>query len=282
MPEILTDLSLRALIRANEENEIAMTPFSHKWKNVEVYRGRDISWCITNIACPMCNAAFHAHLTPENTDATIEKFLAQGTKRNVPLQWYIGREVQATNLPKRLEAHGFTTYGDSAAMALDLREMAQDVPLPDGLEIKAVENDADIKHWSHVVCGGFGAPPHAEPEMFKWFKTDKDLGQPVKMYLGWLEGKPVAASNYYLAAGVVGIYCVATLPEARNKGIGYAITQAPLQDGKKMGYRIATLQASKMGAPIYRKMGFKETHRSLNYTWRPESMREKKGETENA
>ena len=43
---------------------------------------------------------------------------------------------------------------------------------------------------------------------------------------------------------------------ARGKGIGRAMTALPLIEARRQGYRIATLQASSMGRPIYEKMGF--------------------------
>jgi predicted acetyltransferase len=90
-----------------------------------------------------------------------------------------------------------------------------------------------------------------------------------------MDGRPVATSMYFLGAGVVGIYFVATLPEARRKGAGYAVTQRALRDGRALGYRAGILQASKMGEPVYRRMGFRETHKTMNYSWLPESEKKK-------
>jgi predicted acetyltransferase len=66
---------------------------------------------------------------------------------------------------------------------------------------------------------------------------------------------------------------VAALPAVRNKGVGFAMTQKPLQEAKRMGYRVGTLQASKMGEPIYLKMGFKEYFKTGSYSWMPEGVK---------
>jgi len=70
-----------------------------------------------------------------------------------------------------------------------------------------------------------------------------------------------------LAAGVAGIYCVATVPEARRQGSGGAITAAPLHIARAMGYRIGILQASESGHPVYRRLGFQEFCTLGLYLW---------------
>ena len=64
----------------------------------------------------------------------------------------------------------------------------------------------------------------------------------------------------FLSAGVAGLYHVQVHPE-RRKGIGTALTLVPMHDARKAGYEISVLQASKMGEPVYRKIGFERCER---------------------
>jgi len=279
MIEILTDLSDASLTKAITENCYALTPFSHGWKGAEIYNGKDVKWVVTDLPFPPVNAAFHTNLKPENVDNKIEEFQNLGRKKKVPIQWFICPDTRPANLTERLTAHGFTTHGGGAGMAIDLIAMNESEPLPAGLEIVEVKDNKTLKAWCHVVCVGFSVPPHAEPTIMKVVKTDIKYKQPEKYYLGILDCKPVATSMYFLGEGVCGIYFVATIPEARNKGIGFAVTQAALKDGRKLGYRVGILQASKMGEPVYRRMGFKEYCRVSSYEWFPEGLEQPKKES---
>jgi GNAT superfamily N-acetyltransferase len=55
---------------------------------------------------------------------------------------------------------------------------------------------------------------------------------------------------------VAGIYWVATLDEQRGRGYGAALTWAAVAGGRELGCRIASLQASRLGRPVYSRMGF--------------------------
>lgn len=88
-------------------------------------------------------------------------------------------------------------------------------------------------------------------------------------YLARLHGEPVAASALYCDGQVAGLCEVCTVPSARGQGIGAAITAAPLKDARALGYRIGVLQASGMGEPVYRRLGFTEYCTLDAYCWRP-------------
>jgi hypothetical protein len=278
MVKILTDLSSTALAKAVVENCYAFTPFSHGWKDAETYAGKDVNWVVTDIGFPPANSAFHTNLAPENAGNAIESFKAKGREKNVPLQWYISQDTKPINFTKILTDHGFTTHGDGtggAGMAIDLQAMNESEPVPEGLEIIEVKDNKTLKTWCHIASVGFGIPEQAEPAIVKLFQTDIEYRQPEKFYLGILDGKPVSTSMFYLGEGVVGIYFVATVPEGRNKGAAFAVTQKALKDGRALGYRVGILQASKMGEPVYKCMGFNPVCRVSSYQWFPESLNNK-------
>ena len=55
---------------------------------------------------------------------------------------------------------------------------------------------------------------------------------------------------------VAGIYWVGSLEAARGKGLGRAMTAKANNAGFDLGAEVASLQASPMGEPLYRSMGF--------------------------
>jgi len=56
---------------------------------------------------------------------------------------------------------------------------------------------------------------------------------------------------------VSGVYAVGTIARARRRGIGTAASWAAVAAGRAWGCDTIVLQASEMGLPIYRAMGFR-------------------------
>lgn len=60
------------------------------------------------------------------------------------------------------------------------------------------------------------------------------------------------------------VFAIATVAEARGMGIGAAITLAGLVEPRERGYRYAVLFATEMGAPVYRRLGFRDTDAAIS------------------
>ena len=51
---------------------------------------------------------------------------------------------------------------------------------------------------------------------------------------------------------------VATLPEARGRGVSGRLLARALRDARDAGLETTTLQATKLGAPVYSRLGYRD------------------------
>ena len=79
----------------------------------------------------------------------------------------------------------------------------------------------------------------------------------VQLFVGRLDGKPVGTSIAIRSPDASGIYNVGTLPRARRRGVGSAVTWAAIEAGRAWGYDTVVLQSSAMGLSMYSAMGFR-------------------------
>jgi ribosomal protein S18 acetylase RimI-like enzyme len=84
------------------------------------------------------------------------------------------------------------------------------------------------------------------------------LGDPdVQAFVGRLDGRAVGYSLSIRSAGTSGVYNVGTLPDARRRGVGTALTWAAVAAGRRSGIDYAVLQSSEMAIPMYEATGFR-------------------------
>jgi len=134
-------------------------------------------------------------------------------------------------------------------------------PVP-ALEIRRVDDLASLRVFNETSDAGFDLPP----EVTEALTTPALLELPdVTMYIGYLGSRPAATSMRVTSHRIAGVYTVATLTEFRGRGIGEAMTWRAALDGRAEGCVAACLQASRMGFPIYARMGFR--HVADYATW---------------
>jgi GNAT superfamily N-acetyltransferase len=269
MSNILHDFSTPSLISANEENFFANLSSIRKWPRAELHEEKEIMWSMTDIPISFFNCIWRAQLAPERIEAVIESIIAQAKSRNVPLLWWTGPTTRPADLGSYLERHGFVCAGQEPGMAVDLANLSVNPTMPAGLTIQQVRDNEALKQAVQILSIVFEIPDFLAKEYYDYMRHI--CPDPFKLYLGRLNGKPVATSALVLAAGVAGIYGVATIPEARRQGIGARMSDYPLLEARALGYRVGILQSSEMGVGVYQSLGFQEYCNIGLYIWSPEN-----------
>ncbi len=80
----------------------------------------------------------------------------------------------------------------------------------------------------------------------------------VVFHVACLDGEPVACAGGHDHEGDCCITFVATLPEARGRGLAQRLMILVLREATDRGCTTASLQATKMGYPLYAKLGFRD------------------------
>ena len=273
MNGVLRDLSILALVRAIEENGQGFVVALARAAGAEERDDGKVQWVIGGIPVSYLdytNCVVRAELLPKDADGVIqeslERFRAQGARGS----WFVGPSMRPEDLGERLLKHGFSYGGSEIGMAADLSALPKRLPVVKDLMIERVRGEENLAAWSRTLAQGFGGTPgEAEWVCEMYRRLGLNDNGAWRHYLGRLGEEPVATSTLFLSAGVAGIYLVYTAEVVRRRGIGAAMSLAPLLEARKMGYRVGVLEASEMGRPVYRRLGFREYCKSRIYEWHP-------------
>lgn len=125
-------------------------------------------------------------------------------------------------------------------------------PAPPELAIREVTDGAGLVDFERTFIEGY--PVHElQPFRPGALFTPPVLGGDYHLWVGYVAGRPVCCAIAHVSDAVVGIHFVATLPEARGRGYGAAITARAASTDPT---RPAVLQASDEGRPVYERIGF--------------------------
>lgn len=271
MSEILHNLSTNKLVTAYEENLFSWLPLFARLGQTCTDDPPGVKRSITDIPMSLLNSVMDPRLEPEQVQPAVERVLTDARRRKVPILWWTGPATRPTNLGERLLGYGFELDEDGRGMALDLSRLNEDLPAPEDLVIRLAQDESGWQAWGLAMALGFGAPLEKVEFITNIWCDLLYLANPetTLAYTAYQHGEPVATSLLKLAAGVAGIYSVATVPEARRQGIGGRVTLYPLLQARQMGYRAGVLGSSEMGLGVYRALGFQEICTTRSYVWRP-------------
>jgi GNAT superfamily N-acetyltransferase len=287
---ILTDPSPAQLEAAVEENLFDLfRAMAEVLPGSELVESDKLSYHLAFPTNPMFKGVWRTRLSSNEVEAAIDQTLAWFKERNAPfIFWWTGPGTTPADLGERLMARGLLsmeeqmeelahgikqTAAGAPGMVADLRQMNEAVltQTPPGFTIEEVQSEAALFDFKRVFVDSYEIPDWAGQG---WVDAALKAGvgqTPWQMYVGYLNGEAVATNMLFNGGGVASVYAVATLPSARGKGIGAAITLKPLLKAREMGYRYGVLFSTEMGVRVYERIGFKLTNARINrYLWRNE------------
>jgi GNAT superfamily N-acetyltransferase len=156
--------------------------------------------------------------------------------------------VHETDEPMRaeLERRGYTVDTTTRAMGMTLDDIA--VPRP--------QLDLAPAAWSEYLAMDDDLPAD--------FLRAADHAA-LHLLTARAGGELVAAALAYDFGGDCGIYNVETVPKARRRGLGTALTAGQLYAARDRGCRTASLQSTPMAERVYAAVGFRDLGRVLEY-----------------
>jgi GNAT superfamily N-acetyltransferase len=261
VPDTHTDTSPIAMLRATEANRADLYNWARQVLSLpQLVPG--IDW-IGNDHHVWPYLIYRTRLNEANGQHSICATIAAIQSNQAPSRWIVEPGATPADLGDRLEANGFRRHYYLAGMAADLDQTRLDYPCSAEIMIRRVQSTGEMQHWAKAVNLGLYGGANINMGLLEKLLTDTRA----QFYIALYGDTVVATAMQFLSAGVAGLYFIATLPDYRNRGIGKAITCAPLLYARKLGYHVSTLLASSMGERIYRQIGFEEYGRFHVYEW---------------
>ena len=157
--------------------------------------------------------------------------------------WTVWVPESDTEVARFLESRGHVLDADPAMMVLDLPSYSPALPVADW-KPATVEELARINEAAYPWKDG-----SMERAMLGSAFDDDEF----RLYL--------TADSCVLGIadceGDAGVFFVATLPEARGRGLAGGLLAAAMVEARDRGCDISTLQATKMGEPVYARLGYR-------------------------
>lgn len=184
------------------------------------------------------------------------------------VEWKTRGHDRAPGLADALVRNGFVAGEPESIMIGEAAPLAIDRQLPEGVELRTVTSEVDVRALSamqeEVFGGGFAA------EMADALLRRLSRGDGMELWVAEADGEIVSAGRLEPVAGTefAGIWGGATRPEWRRRGIYRALTAARARSALRLGKSLIHSDSTEDSRPILERAGLVKVSTTTPYQWR--------------
>ena len=184
------------------------------------------------------------------------------------VEWKTRGHDHAPGLHEALLANGFTPEEPESIMIGEAKALAVDVPLPDGVTLRRVTEEADVRAMSAMADEVFGDP--VSDEMANALLRRLALHDGMELWVAEADRQVVSAGRLDPVHGTdfAGIWGGATREEWRGRGIYRALTAERARSALRLGKTLINSDSTEYSRPILERSGFVKVSTTTPYEWR--------------
>lgn len=185
------------------------------------------------------------------------------------VEWKCRAHDHAPGLHDALLANGFEPDEPESIMVGEARLLAVDVPLPGGVTLRQITEDADVRAMTAMSAEVFGDPASEAPIEADALLRRLALDDGMELWVAEADGQFVSAGRLEPVPGsdFAGIWGGGTRPQWRGRGIYRALTAARARSALRMGKTLIHSDSTEYSRPILERSGLVKVSTTTPYNW---------------
>lgn len=186
----------------------------------------------------------------------------------VRIEWKTRGHDQAPGLHEALRENGFTPDEPESIMIGEARLLAVDIALPEGVTLRTVTDESEVRAMSAMQDEVFG--DRVSDKTANALLRRLSLNDGMQLWVAEAAGRIVGAGRLEPVAGTdfAGIWGGATLPQWRGQGIYRAVTAARAHSALAVGKSLINSDSTECSRPMHERSGLVKVSTTTHYHWR--------------
>lgn len=184
------------------------------------------------------------------------------------VEWKTRGHDHAPGLHEALVDDGFTPEEPESIMIGEVAALVGNVALPEGVTLRRVIGEPDVRAMSAMQDEAFGDP--ASERMADALLARLALADGMELWVAEAGGRIIGAGRLEPVAGTAfaGIWGGATLQQWRGRGVYRALTAARARSALALGKTLVHSDSTEYSRPILERSGLVKVSTTTPYRWR--------------